>query len=192
MLAEKSRFDYRHHADDYVRPLLGARKVRDITPEVILAWQRKLLKGGRVKGGGPLGPNTVRLARAPLAGAMKLALASNVIAVNPIIAAPRPRAPRSIPRHWTPEQAREFVGLMEGDRTYPVWAFLLSSGVAHRRAGVDAGAKVDSQARPSSAMTTATRPSSWGPTVPSPPGRVDLAPGHPAALGAGHPLLRLP
>jgi len=128
-LAAKTRFDYRHDADDYVRPLLGARKVRDVTPEVILAWQRRLLESGGVKTGGPLAPNTVRLARAPLAGAMKLALATGVIAVNPMVVVPRPRAPRSIPRHWTPEQAREFLGFMEGDRTYSVWAFMLSSGV---------------------------------------------------------------
>lgn len=128
-LAAKTRFDYRHDADDYVRPLLGARKVRDLTPEVVLAWQRKLLESGGVKTGGSLAPNTVRLARAPLAGAMKLALATGVIAVNPMVAVPRPRAPRAIPHHWTPEQAREFLGFMEGDRTYPVWAFMLSSGV---------------------------------------------------------------
>lgn len=128
-LSMKTRFDYRNQAEKYVRPLLGTRKVRDITPEIVLAWQRQLMKGGGVKNGKALAPNTVRLARAPLAGAMKLALATGVIAVNPIVAAPRPRASRSVPRHWTPEQAREFLGLMEGDRTYPVWAFLLGSGL---------------------------------------------------------------
>ncbi|HWG75147.1 MAG TPA: site-specific integrase, partial [Acidimicrobiales bacterium] len=30
---------------------------------------------------------------------------------------------------WTPEQAREFLVLMEGDRTYPLWAFLMGSGL---------------------------------------------------------------
>jgi integrase len=128
-LSMKTRFDYRNQAEKYVRPLLGTRKVRDITPEIVLAWQRQLMKGGGVKTGKALAPNTVRLARAPLAGAMQLALATGVIAVNPIVAAPRPRASRSIPRHWTPEQAREFLGLMDGDRTYPVWAFLLGSGL---------------------------------------------------------------
>jgi hypothetical protein len=41
-LALKTRFDYRQYADDYIRPYIGDRRVRDITPEVILAWQRKL------------------------------------------------------------------------------------------------------------------------------------------------------
>jgi integrase len=128
-LSVKTRFDYRHYADKYVRPALGARKVRDLTPDVILAWQRKLLKSGSVKSGKPLAANTVRLARAPLSGALKLAVSMGVIAVNPAMAAPRPRPSRSVPKHWTPEQAREFLGFMEGDRLYPLWAFLLGSGL---------------------------------------------------------------
>jgi integrase len=147
-LAPKTRFDYRNHADHFVRPALGPRKVRDVTPEAILAWQRKLLKAGGVKTGKPLAPNTVRLARAPLAGAMKLAVETGVIAVNPMLSARPPRAQRSIPKHWTPEQAREFLDLMEGDRTYPAWAFLLGSGlrigelVWLRWANVDLGRRV--------------------------------------------------
>lgn len=42
-LSAKTRFDYRNQAEKYVRPALGGRKVRDITPDVVLAWQRKLL-----------------------------------------------------------------------------------------------------------------------------------------------------
>ena len=48
-LALKTRFDYRQYADDYIRPYIGDRRVRDVTPEVILAWQRKLLKEGGAK-----------------------------------------------------------------------------------------------------------------------------------------------
>ena len=36
-LSEKTRFDYRHSAEDYVRPHMGKKRVRDVTPEVILA-----------------------------------------------------------------------------------------------------------------------------------------------------------
>ncbi|MFP5316686.1 MAG: tyrosine-type recombinase/integrase [Acidimicrobiia bacterium] len=128
-LAPKTRFDYRNYSESYIRPLLGSRKVRDITPEVVVAWQRNLMKGGGVKNGKGLAPNTVKRARAPFSGAMKLAVDLGVIAVNPLAAARPPRAARSIPRHWTPEEARQFLGLMEGDRTYPIWAFLLGSGL---------------------------------------------------------------
>jgi integrase len=128
-LSAKTRFDYRHYADDYVRPLLGTKKVRDLTPDAIVAWQRTLAKKGGTKNGKPLAANTIRLARSPLSGALKLAAAMGIVAINPVAAVPRPRAPRSIPKHWSPEQARDFLDLMEGDRTYPLWAFLLGSGL---------------------------------------------------------------
>lgn len=128
-LAAKTRFDYRKNTDSYVRPVLGPRKVSEVTPTVILAWQRALAKGGGVKAGRALAPNTIRLARAPLAGAFKLAVTTGIVAVNPMLAAPRPAAKRSIARYWTPEQARQFLGMMEGDRTYPVWAVLLGAGL---------------------------------------------------------------
>ena len=128
-LGAKTRFDYRRNVDAYISPWLGSRNVRDVTPAVILAWQRKLAEGGGTKNGKPLAPNTIRLARAPVAGAFKLAVATGVVAVSPMPAVARPKARRSIPKHWSPEQAREFLSLMEGDRTYAVWAFLLGSGL---------------------------------------------------------------
>jgi len=96
---------------------------------VVIAWQRSLLNVAGGKLGKPLAPNTVRLARAPLAGALKMALSIGIISANPLLVAPRPTPKRSIPRHWSPEQAREFLALMEGDRTYAIWAFLMGSGL---------------------------------------------------------------
>ena len=138
-LSAKTRYDYRHYADDYVRPHLGSHRVRDVTPEIVLSWQRKLTKDGGTKRakaddgtllpGKPLAPNTIRLARSPLSGAFKLAVKSGMVAVDPTAGVPRPQRKRSIPKHWTPEQAREFLSLMEGDRTWSVWAFLLGSGL---------------------------------------------------------------
>ena len=138
-LALKTRFDYRQYADDYIRPYIGDRRVRDITPEVILAWQRKLLKEGgakRKKGkdgkpgpGKPLSPNTVNRIRAPLSATFKLAVQAGMIPINPLLQAPRPKPQRKIPKYWSPEEARKFLALMEGDRTWPIWAFLLGSGL---------------------------------------------------------------
>jgi len=128
-LSPKTRHDYRVYAQTYVRKPLDNRKIRDVTPEVILTWQRRLLAEGGAKDGRPLAPNTIRLAQAPLAGAFKLAASSGIVAVNPLMHAPRPKARRSVPRYWSPEQAREFLSLMEGDRTYPVWAFLMCAGL---------------------------------------------------------------
>ena len=63
-LSPKTRHDYRVYAQTYVRKPLGNRKVRDVTPELILTWQRTLLAEGGAKDGRPLAPNTIRLARA--------------------------------------------------------------------------------------------------------------------------------
>ena len=128
-LAPKTRHGYRNLTASYVIPHLGHMRVADVTPEVLVAWQRRLAKDGGVKGGAPLSPNTVRLARAPLAGAFKLASSRGLVLFSPMAHTPRPRPRRSVPRHWTPEQARQFLDLLEGDRTWPIWAFLLGAGL---------------------------------------------------------------
>lgn len=128
-LAVKTRFDYRHNAESYVRPHLGGRPVRDITPSVLVAWQRLLAKQGGTKNGQPLSPNTIRLARAALAGAFKMAVDLGLVAINPLTATPRPTKARTVPKHWTPEQAREFLDIHASDREWAVWAFLLGGGL---------------------------------------------------------------
>jgi integrase len=128
-LSAKTRFDYRVNADAYIRPWLGKKRVRELSPEVIVAWQRQLTKAGGAKDRRSLSANTVRLARAPLAGALKLAVRQGVLRSNPIVDVARPSARRGIPRHWSPDQAREFLRSQEGDRLYPLWAFLLGSGL---------------------------------------------------------------
>jgi hypothetical protein len=45
-LSPKTRQDYRVYAQNYVRKPLGNRSVRDVTPELILSWQRRLLAEG--------------------------------------------------------------------------------------------------------------------------------------------------
>lgn len=60
---------------------------------------------------------------------MKLAVERGLRRANPLTSVPRPRAKRSIPKHWTPDEARSFLRSQEGDRLYPLWAFLLGSGV---------------------------------------------------------------
>jgi integrase len=128
-LSLKTRFDYRASAAAYIRPWLGHKRLRDVNAPAIVAWQRRLASEGGRKRSQQLSSNTIRLARAPLAGAFKAALAAGFLSHNPLVGIPRPVARRSVPRHWSPEQAREFLRLEEGDRMWPVWAFLLGSGL---------------------------------------------------------------
>jgi integrase len=128
-LGAKSLFDYRHYLDDYIDPWIGSLLVRELTADVAASWQHKLATEGGKKTGRGLSPNTIRLARAPLNGALKQAVAMGVLPANPLASVPRPKPRRSIPKHWSPDEARQFLALHEGDRLWPTWAFLLGSGV---------------------------------------------------------------
>ena len=48
---------------------------------------------------------------------------------SPLENVPRPRQPRKIAGYWSPDQAREFLMWQDEDRLYPLWAFLLGSGL---------------------------------------------------------------
>jgi integrase len=128
-LAPKTRFDNADRAKHYIRPVIGHLRVSEVTSKVILEWQRHLATQGGAKNGQPLAPNTIRLARAVLSGAFRTGLLMGVVAVNPLIGVPQPKRRRSIPRHWSPESARAFLGFMESDRTWPIWAVLLGTGL---------------------------------------------------------------
>jgi len=128
-LGPKSLFDYRHYLDDYITPWIGSVLVRDVDAEVIATWQITLATKGAKKTGRGLSPNTIRLARAPLSGAFAQAVTMGPLPANALLTVPRPKTRETVPKHWSPEQAREFLALHEGDRLYPVWAFLLGSGL---------------------------------------------------------------
>jgi site-specific recombinase XerC len=108
---------------------LGSKLVKELNAEAVASWQRRLATSGAKKTGKGLSANTIRLARAPLAGAFKFAVTSGIVAVNPLASVSPPRVRKGIPRHWSPEEAREFLALHEGDRYWPLWSFLLGSGL---------------------------------------------------------------
>ena len=128
-LSAKTLFDYRNYSDSYIVPHLGSSLVDELTRNDIAAWQLRLSERGSVKSGGPLSANTIRLARAPINGALKYAIRQDLIEANPMAGVSPPRKTRKIPAHWTPEQARHFLAMHEGDRLYPVWAFWMGTGV---------------------------------------------------------------
>jgi len=151
-LSAKTRFDYRTSTASYVRPLLGSRKVRDLTPEVIISWQRKLLAGSGEERQA-LAPNTVRLARAPLAGALKLAVSTGLIGVNPMASTPSLRKGRSIPATGRPSRPGSSSPSWRRSRLSPVGVPAgLGAAVGQRRprkpAGPGGGVRVHARPRP--------------------------------------------
>ena len=78
---------------------------------------------------------------------------------NPLSSVSRPTAGRRVPHHWTPDQARRFLRSQEGDERYPLWAFLLGSGLRDWRAGVDAMGQRRLGRASSCVSSTSRRPS---------------------------------
>ena len=128
-LSAKTLFDYRHYLDVYIEPYIGLRSAKDVTPEMVARWQQRLSESGAKRTGKPLSANSIRLARAPLAGAFKYAIRLGHVRKSPLENVPRPKQRRTVARHWSPEEAREFLMWQQEDRLYPLWAFLLGSGL---------------------------------------------------------------
>jgi integrase len=127
-LSAKTLHHYRDYLNFYIAPYLGERSVRDVTPEMLATWQQRLAKTGS-KSGGPLSQNSIRLARAPLAGAFKYAVRLGHLRRSPMDNVARPKQQRSIAAHWSPDEARTFLMWQGEDWLYPLWAFLLGSGL---------------------------------------------------------------
>ncbi len=127
-LAQKSLHHYRDYLNFYIAPYLGDRLIRDVTPEMLAKWQQRLSKSGS-KAKGPLSPNSIRLARAPLSGAFKYAVRLGHLRRSPMDNVPRPKQQHKVVGHWSPDEARKFLMWQQEDRLYPLWAFLLGSGV---------------------------------------------------------------
>jgi len=127
-LSPKTRHDYRVYAQTYVRKPLGNRKVRDVTPELILTWQRRLLAEGEPRTAG-LWRRTrsawrARRLQEPSGSRFR---AGSWLSIRSCTRQDRRPGVRS--RAIGAPSSREFLALMEGDRTYPVWAFLMCAGL---------------------------------------------------------------
>ncbi|MDH4076940.1 MAG: site-specific integrase [Acidimicrobiia bacterium] len=127
-LSERTLFDQSGYRRNYIDATIGALDAADVTAVQIRAWLVKLATDGGAQGK-PLSPNTIRLARSILLKAFAHGVATSVVPTNPVEQVKPPRLRKSIPAHWAPEDARRFLASFEGDRLYPLWAFVLSSGV---------------------------------------------------------------
>ena len=127
-LSERTLYDQRGYRRNYIDQSIGSTPAGDLAAADVRAWMVDLATDGGAAGK-PLGPNTIRLARSLLRKAFAHGLATGAVAANPIEQVKPPKKRKAIPAHWSPEQAREFLTLHDGDRLYPLWAFMLSSGV---------------------------------------------------------------
>lgn len=127
-LSERTLYDQRGYRRNYVDEMIGETEATELTTTDVREWLVALAtKGGSA--GKPLGPNTIRLARSMLRKAFAHGVATGVVRTNPVEQVKPPKHRKGVPAHWSPEEAKQFLALHEGDRLYPLWAFMLSSGV---------------------------------------------------------------
>ena len=113
---------YRTYAENYIKPILGKKKIASITTADIQKLYRKLKAEGRVKEhpeyGHELSDATVRRVHSMLRLAMAEAKRLHLIAVNPVVGAVTPK-PNSKPRRILNDA--ELDRFMEAIKNDPAW-----------------------------------------------------------------------
>lgn len=129
-VAHGSWRQYREHCELYVLPRLGARKLRDVTPDAVAAFRDALAaaRAGHDPAGGtrkPAGPRKVLTTLSVLFGA---AVRRGKLAANPCAGVKRPRKDHREVEVLTAGEVRAVLAQMEGRRYAPLYRLLFDSG----------------------------------------------------------------
>lgn len=111
---------YRTHLG-YLIDQLGTVKLADLGPGHVAACQAALLAR--------LSPTTVRGVMVTLRQALKAAVAWRRLSWNPAAEVTMPQVLPSPMHPWTAEELRAFLAAAEGDRFYPIFVLLVSTGM---------------------------------------------------------------
>lgn len=125
---------YRQGAVAYVVPILGPRKLADLTPAQLNALYAQLLREGRrnvtkTTTNRGLAPKTVRHAHTMLHKALNDAVKWGYLARNPADRADPPRPATPEMHVWNPEQLRSFLQFVESHRLYAAWLLFCTTGM---------------------------------------------------------------
>lgn len=127
---ERSTLDqYRWAVDRHIVPLLGAVRLRDLTPELVDEWILDLSTA--TDGAKPrLGATSTRLVRKVLSMALEEAVQRGRLGRNPVTLTQPPRARRGKARKsWTVEEARKFLAANRDHRLHALFHVALVTGL---------------------------------------------------------------
>ncbi|HJR45296.1 MAG TPA: tyrosine-type recombinase/integrase [Actinomycetota bacterium] len=125
-------FNYVSHVESHVVPRLGDLALTELDGRTINRFYSQLLSEGRRDRQGGLAASTVRRLHAALHKALKDAVRWGYLSTNPVDAADPPKLRVEGPREmttWSPEQLRAFLEFARGDRFYPLWFVLATTGM---------------------------------------------------------------
>lgn len=111
-------------------PLLGALRMRDLTPEVVDRWLTELVTPSEAGGHPRLGPTSARTVRKILSMALEEAVERGRLARNPVRLTQPPKADRSHRKlGWTLQEARAFLAAAADHRLFPAFLLALVTGL---------------------------------------------------------------
>ncbi|MCA1695903.1 MAG: site-specific integrase [Actinobacteria bacterium] len=120
---------YRWAVRRHIVPLIGAVRMRDLTPEVVDAWVRDLTAPG-AKGKPRLGATSARLVRKVLSMALQEAVERGRLPRNPVVLSQPPRRDRTHRKlGWTLDEAGQFLSAISGHRLYAAFHLSLVTGL---------------------------------------------------------------
>ena len=120
---------YERCVRDHMVPFLGDVVLRDLAPDHVRAWQAVLLQKPLRFRKGTLSPITVRYCHRLLRRALQDALRWELIERNPCDAVIAPRRADTEMRVWSPDEAKQFLAYVEGDRLAAMWRLFLATGM---------------------------------------------------------------
>jgi integrase len=113
----------------HIIPLLGAVRLRDLTPEVVDAWVGELTSVGE-SGKARLGATSARTIRKILSMALEEAVQRGRMPRNPVALTQPPRRDRSHKKlGWTLDEARQFLAAVSDHRLYAAFHLSLVTGL---------------------------------------------------------------
>jgi integrase len=113
---------YRDVARLHIEPFIGAKRVRDFTPDDADAFLAEIRRRGR-------SAQMQRLARIVLAMAWKLAVRRRRVLYSPLDAVDPIAVPRKRMTTWSEEEVRAFLGWAAGDRYERLFVLALTVGM---------------------------------------------------------------
>jgi len=120
---------YRWAADHHIVPLLGAVRLRDLTPELLDGWVRSLVvvpDSGKAR----LGATSARIARKVLSMSMEDAVRRGRLPRNPVQLTQPPKRSRTYRKlGWTLAEAQTFLAGISEHRMHPAFHLALVTGL---------------------------------------------------------------
>ncbi len=125
--AKKTYKCYFNHCRLHILPALGGMRIDKIAPMHVQSFVADLAR--KEVNDKRLSPETQRGIFAVLQSALSQAVIWQLIVVNPCSRVTRPKVPKKVRPHWTPEEARAFLACAREDRFGALYVVALATGL---------------------------------------------------------------